>query len=168
MPILFLPFEFYFNTTGNFYNPLNSQLDKYFKDKNLYKKEVFIGPGVVHGTELIINYHLINFTKYTYNEKIYYISAMKEYYGQDFNYNKFFSSMINSKTELIIINKPINEFLLFFGTDTKLINSFNEKYYLDIFYQGKVFNRYIKNFYKEDYSNKEIYIYKRNFDIINR
>ena len=93
---------------------------------------------------------------------------MKEYYGQDFNYNKFFSSMINSKTELIIINKPINEFLLFFGTDTKLINSFNEKYYLDIFYQGKVFNRYIKNFYKEDYSNKEIYIYKRNFDIINR
>jgi hypothetical protein len=166
--ILFLPIEFYLNKTGNFFNPLNYQLDKYLSDKNFYQKKVFIGPRVSHGTEAIINYRLVNVVQYTYPDKIFSISFMKEIYGQDFNYNKFFSNIINYKPELIIINKPINEFLLLFGTEKQLIKRFSEKYYLDIFYQDKVYNRYIKNFYKEDYSIKEIYIYKRNTDNINR
>ena len=168
LPILFLPLEFYLNTTGNFYNPINSQIDKYFKNNNFYQKKVFIGPGVSHVTEAVINYRLVNTTKYTYPEKIFLISDMKEYYGQDFDYNKFFLKIINFKPELIIINKPINEFLLFFKIDKQIIKSFNEKYYLDIFYQDKIYNRYIKNFYKKNYSINKIYIYRKKVDVINR
>jgi hypothetical protein len=93
---------------------------------------------------------------------------MREYYGPDFNYNNFFSNIINSKVELIIINKPINEFLLFFEIDNYLIESFNDKYYLEVFYEGKIYNRYIKNFYKKDYFIVKTYIYKINFDAINK
>jgi hypothetical protein len=168
LPILFLPIEFYFNKKGNFFNPLNFQLDKYFKDNNLYQKKVFIGPRVSHGLEAIINYKLINITNYTYPEKIFSITSMREYYGPDFNYNNFFSNIINSKVELIIINKPINEFLLFFEIDNYLIESFNDKYYLEVFYEGKIYNRYIKNFYKKDYFIVKTYIYKINFDAINK
>ena len=161
LPILFLPIEFNLNGSGNFYNPINSKIDKYFKDNNYYQKKVFIGPGVSHGSEAIINYHLVNIAQYTYPEKIFSISDMKEYYGQDFDYNNFFLSIINSKPELIIINKPSNEFFLFFGTNKQLIKSFNEKYQLDIFYEDKIYYRYIKNFYKKDYSINKIFIYKK-------
>lgn len=166
LPILFLPVEFYLNNKRNIYNPLNSQLDKYFADKNFSQKKIFVGPGVSYGMEAIIKYRLISITKYTYPEKIFSINLMKNYYGQDLNYNNFFSNIINNKVELIIINKPINEFLLFFEIDKQLIKSFNDKYYLDVSYQGKIYNRYIKNFYKEDNSMKEIYIYERNVDNI--
>jgi hypothetical protein len=167
-PILFMPVEFYLNSKRNFYNPLNSQLDKYFADKNFFQKKTFIGPGVSHGMEAMIKYHLINITKYTYPEKIFSINFMKKYYGQDFNYNKFFLNIISYETELVIIDKPINEFFSFFDTDVELIETFNEKYNLDILYQGKIYNRYVKNFYRKDYSIKKIYIYKRKSDIINK